>query len=176
MNLTVHYLILCIVIRNQCITFFLTKVVFVNLIPSLWKLGGFWGANLVVVFGFSGVKTIRITLNFNREWNKILCRQNVIKAKNRRRDNIEKDLIFDGLLWTGFIWLRADLNGRWRSRRCCENCDKIKFSIKDLKFRWWLREFSFQEIEYGLDSSGSGYGLITVCSEHRNVRTDFFKP
>jgi hypothetical protein len=60
---------------------------------------------------------------------------NVIKAKNRRWDNIEKDLIFDGLLWTGFVCLRVDFSGRWRRRRRFENGEKIKFSIKDVKFR-----------------------------------------
>jgi len=68
----VYYWILYIVIGNQCITFFLTKVV-CQFNPFSLKIGGFWG-NLVVIFGFSTVKTINITVNCNREWNKILCR------------------------------------------------------------------------------------------------------
>jgi hypothetical protein len=37
----------------------------------------------------------------------------VIKAKNRRGDNIKNGLTFDGLLWTGFVLLRVYFSGRW---------------------------------------------------------------
>jgi hypothetical protein len=62
---SVQYLTVYIVIKNQHVVFFIKNVLFVYN-SSFLKIGGRW-RNLVVIFGFSNVKAIRITLNFNRE-------------------------------------------------------------------------------------------------------------
>jgi hypothetical protein len=60
----VQYLIMCIVIRNQYITF-CYKVLF-KFIPLSLNTG-WWQSNSVVIIGFSNVKTTRMTLNFNKK-------------------------------------------------------------------------------------------------------------
>ena len=68
----VYYLILYIAIRNQYIILVLeTQFFFFKFNPLSLNPGGRY-VNLVVVFRFNNVKTIKMTLNFNRGRKKIV--------------------------------------------------------------------------------------------------------
>jgi hypothetical protein len=60
----------CILQLKPTYYFFIKNFLF-GYNPCSLNIGGRW-SNLVVIFGFSNVRTIRITLNFNREREKVI--------------------------------------------------------------------------------------------------------
>jgi hypothetical protein len=61
------------IVHWRCILYFKTIIVLVYYKHGFWNsfvllnIGG-WHSNLVVIFGFSNIRTVRIALNFNSEF------------------------------------------------------------------------------------------------------------